>query len=116
MTNPIGHSVRLRRRALHHKARAVGILAAFRRPDILLLLPVLLALAARVFVAPGWMIETDGGGSITVRVCSDPANPGATLTIPVESAGDHDAAQDQHCPWGALARSEAHTSELQSLM
>src|SRR3546814_15278022 len=49
------------------------------------------------------MIETDGGGSITVRVCSDPANPGATLTIPVESAGDHDAAQDQHCPWGALA-------------
>ena len=81
----------------------MGILAAFRRPGILLLLPVLLALAARVFVAPGWMIETDGGGSITVRVCSDPANPGATLTIPVESAGDHDAAQDQHCPWGALA-------------
>jgi len=81
----------------------MGTLAAFRRPGILLLLPVLLALAARVFVAPGWMIETDGGGSITVRVCSDPANPGATLTIPVESAGDHDAAQDQHCPWGALA-------------
>src|SRR3546814_15485353 len=76
MTNPIGHSVRLRRRALHHKARAVGILAAFRRPGILLLLPVLLALAARVFVSPGWMIGADGGGSITVRVCSDPANPG----------------------------------------
>src|SRR3546814_4772733 len=48
------------------------------------------------------MIETNGG-SITVRVCSDPANPGATLTIPVDRAGDHDAAQDQHCPWGALA-------------
>jgi len=99
----MGHNVRLPRRAPPHKARTVGLLAAFRRPGILLLLPVLLALAARVFVAPGWMIETDGGGSITVRVCSDPANPGATLTIPVESAGNHDAAQDQHCPWGALA-------------
>ena len=98
-----GHYVRLRRSAPRHKARAVGILAAFRRPGILLLLPALLALAARVLVAPGWMIETDSGGSITVRVCSDPANPGATLTIPIEKAGDHDAAQDQHCPWGALA-------------
>src|SRR3546814_20958073 len=48
------------------------------------------------------MIETNGG-SITVRVCSDPANPGATLTIPVDRAGVHDAAQDQHCPWGAPA-------------
>ncbi len=89
------------------KPRTVGILAAFRRPGILLLLPALLALAARVLVAPGWMIETDSGGSITVRVCSDPANPGATLTIALErdgeKAGDHDAAQDQHCPWGALA-------------
>ncbi|WOF44035.1 hypothetical protein KNJ79_03560 [Sphingopyxis indica] len=80
----------------------MGILAALRRPGILLLLPVLLALAARTFVAPGWMIESDASGSITVRVCSDPANPGATLTIPLEKSGDHQASKNQHCPWGAL--------------
>jgi len=82
----------------------VGILAAFRRPGILLLLPLLLALAARVLVAPGWMIESDAGGSITVRICSDPANPGGTMTIPLEKAGDHNPGEaQQHCPWGALA-------------
>jgi hypothetical protein len=82
----------------------VGLLAAFRRPGILLLLPLLLAIAARILVAPGWMIETDASGSITVRVCSDPANPGGTITIPIERASDHDGAvSDQHCPWGALA-------------
>lgn len=87
-----------------HKGPHVGILAAFRRPGILLLLPLLLALAARILVAPGWMIEVDSGGSITVRVCSDPANPGATMTIPLEKAADHDGtAAEQHCPWGALA-------------
>ncbi len=81
----------------------MGILAAFRRPGILLLLPLLLALAARVLVAPGWMIESDSG-SITVRICSDPANPGGTMTIPLEKAGDHNAGEaQQHCPWGALA-------------
>ncbi|HEY0595856.1 hypothetical protein, partial [Sphingopyxis sp.] len=79
-------------------------LAAFRRPGILLLLPLLLALAARVIVAPGWMIESDAGGSITVRICSDPSNPGGTMTIPLEKAGSHDAGEaQQHCPWGALA-------------
>lgn len=88
---------------MRHKGARVGILAALRRPGILLLLPVLLALAARTFVAPGWMIETDSGGSITVRVCSDPSNPGATLTIPLEKSGDHEASKNQHCPWGALA-------------
>ena len=81
----------------------MGILATFRRPGILLLLPVLLALAARVFVAPGWMIESDAGGTITVRVCSDPANPGGTMTIPLEKAADHQAQAQEHCPWGALA-------------
>ncbi|WP_152998763.1 hypothetical protein [Sphingopyxis sp. H115] len=82
----------------------MGLLAAFRRPGILLLLPLLLALAARVLVAPGWMIESDAGGSITVRICSDPANPGGTMTIPLEKAGSHDAGDvQQHCPWGALA-------------
>ena len=82
----------------------MGILAAFRRPGILLLVPLLLALAARVLVAPGWMIESDAGGSITVRICSDPANPGGTMTIPIEKAGDHNAGEtQQHCPWGALA-------------
>lgn len=86
----------------------MGILAAFRRPGLLLLLPLILALAARVFVAPGWMIESDAAGTITVRVCSDPANPGGTMTIPLERAGDkaadHDAGEgQQHCPWGALA-------------
>ena len=82
----------------------MGLLAAFRRPGILLLLPLLLALAARVLVAPGWMIESDAGGSITVRICSDPANPGGTMTIPLEKAGSHDAGEaQQHCPWGALA-------------
>ncbi len=82
----------------------MGLLAAFRRPGILLLLPLLLALAARVLVAPGWMIESDASGSIIVRVCSDPANPGGTITIPIEKIGDHDAgASEQHCPWGALA-------------
>ena len=80
----------------------MGILAAFRRPGILLL-PVLLALAARVFVAPGLMIESDASGSITVRVCSDPANPGGTITIPLERAGEHDGKAQEHCPWGALA-------------
>ena len=45
----------------------MGLLAAFRRPGILLLLPLMLALAARMLVAPGWMIESDAGGSITVR-------------------------------------------------
>lgn len=79
-------------------------LAAFRRPGILLFLPLLLALAARVLVAPGWMIESDAGGTITVRVCSDPANPGGTMTIAIEKAAGHDAGQaQQHCPWGALA-------------
>ncbi|MCA0210775.1 MAG: DUF2946 family protein [Proteobacteria bacterium] len=82
----------------------MGILAAFRRPGILLLLPLLLALAARVLVAPGWMIESDAGGSITVRICSDPANPGGTMTIPLDKAGSHDkGGAQQHCPWGALA-------------
>lgn len=82
----------------------MSLLAAFRRPGILLLLPLLLALAARVLVAPGWMIESDAGGSITVRVCSDPANPGGTVTIPIERVGDHHAGEgQQHCPWGALA-------------
>ena len=86
----------------------MGILAAFRRPGILLLLPLLLALAARVLVAPGWMIESDAGGSITVRICSDPANPGGTMTIEFEKAGDKAGSHDkgdaqQHCPWGALA-------------
>ncbi len=81
----------------------MGLLAAFRRPGLFLLLPLLLALAARVLVAPGWMIETGSGGSITVRVCSDPANPGATLTIPIETTGDHEAAQGDPCPWGTLA-------------
>lgn len=82
----------------------MSLLAAFRRPGILLLLPLLLALAARVLVAPGWMIESDAGGSITVRICSDPANPGGTMTIPIEKAGDHNAGEtQQHCPWGALA-------------
>lgn len=85
----------------------MGILAAFRRPGILLLLPVLLALAARMLVAPGWMIESDAGGTITVRVCSDPANPGATMTIALErtgeKAGSHEGGAQQHCPWGALA-------------
>ena len=82
----------------------MSLLAAFRRPGILLLLPLLLALAARVLVAPGWMIESDAGGSITVRICSDPTNPGGTMTIPLEKAGDHNAGEaQQHCPWGALA-------------
>jgi hypothetical protein len=82
----------------------MGILAAFRRPGILLFVPLLLALAARVVVAPGWMIESDAGGSITVRICSDPANPGGTMTIPLDKAGSHDAGEvQQHCPWGALA-------------
>lgn len=82
----------------------MGILAVFRRPGILLLLPLILALAARVLVAPGWMIESDAAGSITVRVCSDPSNPGATLTIPLQKAGEHQpGAGQQHCPWGALA-------------
>jgi hypothetical protein len=88
-------------------AAAMGILAAFRRPGILLLLPLLLALAARVLVAPGWMIDS-AGGTITVRVCSDPANPGGTMTIALErdgeKTGDHQAGEgQQHCPWGALA-------------
>ena len=82
----------------------MSLLAAFRRPGILLLLPLFLALAARMLVAPGWMIESDAGGSITVRICSDPANPGGTMTIPLEKAGSHDAGEtQQHCPWGALA-------------
>lgn len=82
----------------------MSLLAAFRRPGILLLLPLLLALAARVLVAPGWMIESDASGSITVRICSDPANPGGTIEIPIEKAGSHDAGEtQQHCPWGALA-------------
>ena len=83
----------------------MSLLAASRRPGILLLLPLLLALAARVLVAPGWMIESDAGGSITVRICSDPANPGGTMTIPLGKAGSHDAGEvQQHCPWGALAQ------------
>ncbi|WP_422059962.1 hypothetical protein [Sphingopyxis sp.] len=82
----------------------MSILTAFRRPGIVLLLPLILALAARVLVAPGWMIESDAAGSITVRVCSDPANPGATMTIALEKAGDHQPGEGrQHCPWGALA-------------
>lgn len=86
----------------------MGLLAAFRRPGIFLLLPLLLALAARILVAPGWMIETDASGAITVRVCSDPTNPGGTMTIALERAGEksggHEAGEgQQHCPWGALA-------------
>ena len=82
----------------------MGLLAAFRRPGILQLLPLMLALAARMLVAPGWMIESDAGGSITVRICSDPANPGGMVTIPLEKAGSHDGGEaQQNCPWGALA-------------
>ena len=82
----------------------MGLLAAFRRPGILLLLPVLLALAARMLVAPGWMIDSQSGGTITVRICSDPTNPGGTMTIPIQKVGSHDASQSQqHCPWGAMA-------------
>lgn len=82
----------------------MSLFTAFRRPGILLLLPVLLALAARMLIAPGWMLESDASGSITVRICSDPANPGATMTIPIEKADSHDAGgTQQHCPWGALA-------------
>src|SRR3546814_14744571 len=80
-------SVRLPVAEPRHKARGVSLLAAFRRPGILLLLPLLLALAARMLVAPGWMIESDAGGSTTVRICSDPANPGGTMTLPLEKAG-----------------------------
>ena len=91
-------------KGVRHKARGVSLLAAFRRPGILLLLPLLLALGARVLVAPGWMIESDASGSITVRICSDPTDPGKTVTIPFEKTGSHDAgAAQQHCPWGALA-------------
>lgn len=102
----IGQSAHLPAAQARHKGRAVTLLAAFRRPGILLLLPVLFALAARMLVAPGWMIESDANGSITVRICSDPANPGATMTIPIpiEKTGEHDMAEgQQHCPWGALA-------------
>ena len=100
----MGRFVRLPPAPSRHKARCVSLLAAFRRPGMLLLVPLLLALAARVLVAPGWMIESDAGGSITVRICSDPANPGGTMTIPLEKAGSHDAGDaQQHCPWGALA-------------
>lgn len=100
----IGPSVHLPTAQARHKARHVSLLAAFRRPGILLLLPVLLALAARMVVAPGWMIESDASGSITVRICSDPANPGATMTIPIDKVGDHEMATgEQHCPWGSLA-------------
>lgn len=100
----LGQSAHLPTAQARHKARGVSLLAAFRRPGILLLLPVLLALAARMLVAPGWMIESDASGSITVRICSDPANPGATMTIPLEKAGEHDSGEgQQHCPWGALA-------------
>ena len=82
----------------------MSLLAAFRRPGLLMLVPLMLALAARMLVAPGWMIESDAAGSITVRVCSDPSNPGATLTIPLQKAGEHQAGEgQQHCPWGALA-------------
>jgi hypothetical protein len=82
----------------------VSLLAAFRRPGLFLLLPLLLALAARVLVAPGWMIDSGADGAIMVRICSDPANPGGTISIPIEKTGDHDAAQaEQPCPWGALA-------------
>lgn len=73
----------------------MGLLAAFRRPGILLLLPLFLALAARMVVAPGWMIESDAGGSITVRICSDPANPGGTMTIPLDKADSHDKGEPQ---------------------
>ena len=104
MTTKVGHFVRLPASPRRHKARRVSLLAAFRRPGILMLLPLLLALAARVVVAPGWMIESDAGGSITVRICSDPTDPGKTVTIPLEKAGSHDAGEtQQHCPWGALA-------------
>lgn len=82
----------------------MGILAAFRRPGILLLLPLILALAARMLVAPGWMIDSNADGTITVRVCSDPANPDGTMTIALKKTGDHQAGKgQQHCPWGALA-------------
>lgn len=86
----------------------MSLLAAFRRPGFPLLLPLLLALAARMIVAPGWMIESDAGGSIMVRICSDPANPAGTIMIELEKtgekAGDHNAGEaQQHCPWGALA-------------
>ena len=91
-------------RPARHNTPVVGLFAAFRRPGLLLLLPLVLALAARVIVAPGWMIESDAAGTITVRVCSDPANPGGTMTIPLEKAGEHRAGEgQQHCPWGALA-------------
>jgi hypothetical protein len=78
-------------------------LLAFRR-SAWLWLPVLLALLARVAVAPGWMVERDAGGTITVRICSDMNNPGQTTQINIErTADDHAVDDSQHCPWGALA-------------
>ena len=39
-----------------------------------------------------------------VRICSDPANPGGSITIPIEKTGNHDGADAQQpCSWGALA-------------
>ena len=77
-------------------------LPAFRRLTWLWL-PVLLVLIARTAIAPGWMVERDAGGSITVRICSDVNSPGQSVEIPFERSGDHESTKDQHCPWGALA-------------
>src|SRR3546814_11660405 len=91
-------SVRLPVAEPRHKARGVSLLAPFRRPGILLLLPLLLAPAARMLVAPGRMIQSDAGGSIPVRTCSGPPNPRGTMTIPPQNAGRH-APGAVETPW-----------------
>lgn len=66
-------------------------------------LPVLLVLLARAAVAPGWMVERDAGGTLTVRICSDVNGGGQTVDIPFERSAGHESDDPRHCALGALA-------------
>jgi hypothetical protein len=65
-------------------------------------LPLLLAFAVRGPVPPGWMVDRDSGGTLTVRICSDIANPAASVTIPFERQSGDDSEDMGSCPWGAV--------------
>jgi hypothetical protein len=53
-------------------------------------------LVLRAFVPAGYMVDTDTGGTLSLKMCS-----GITLAAPADSSGDHDTSTDNDGPAGA---------------
>lgn len=82
---------------------------ALLRFRVAAMLAIALALALRLLVPAGMMVDS-AAGSLTVRICADGSHDaGATMTIAVardRSAGGHalpDAAKSGGCAFGGLA-------------